>query len=148
MWSLPLPSGITISSLYQGICYIEVWCRLSKFFVPSPDWRMVSISLNTCITSYMLHQDGHFIKVWSELPDFSLTLPQIAEWKSSASLNLLNSFQNLVITLGTISGSLLCAYAVVYSISDLHLTVGDYVLFGTYLSQLYGPLNWLGTYYR
>ncbi|XP_022306806.2 ATP-binding cassette sub-family B member 6-like [Crassostrea virginica] len=73
---------------------------------------------------------------------------QIAEWKSSASLNLLNSFQNLVITLGTISGSLLCAYAVVYSISDLHLTVGDYVLFGTYLSQLYGPLNWLGTYYR
>ncbi|XP_061179768.1 ATP-binding cassette sub-family B member 6-like [Saccostrea echinata] len=73
---------------------------------------------------------------------------QIAEWKSTASLNLLNSLQNTVITFGTISGSLLCAYAVVYSISDLHLTVGDYVLFGTYLSQLYGPLNWLGTYYR
>ncbi|XP_056002863.1 ATP-binding cassette sub-family B member 6-like [Ostrea edulis] len=74
---------------------------------------------------------------------------QVAEWKSTASLNMLNSFQNLVITMGTISGSLLCAYAVVYSISDLHqLTVGDYVLFGTYLSQLYGPLNWLGTYYR
>eukprot|EP00105_Crassostrea_gigas_P040176 XP_019924324.1 PREDICTED: ATP-binding cassette sub-family B member 6, mitochondrial [Crassostrea gigas] len=77
-----------------------------------------------------------------------LTMIKIAEMKSSASLNMLNSLQNVVITCGTIAGSLLCAYAVVHSISDLHLTVGDYVLFGTYLSQLYGPLNWLGTYYR
>ncbi|KAI2660502.1 ATP-binding cassette sub-family B member 6 [Labeo rohita] len=27
-------------------------------------------------------------------------------------------------------------------------TVGDYVLFGTYIIQLYTPLNWFGTYYR
>ena len=27
-------------------------------------------------------------------------------------------------------------------------TVGDYVLFGTYIMQLMGPLNWLGTLYR
>ncbi|XP_034310382.2 ATP-binding cassette sub-family B member 6 [Magallana gigas] len=80
--------------------------------------------------------------------DLAIKDYQIAEMKSSASLNMLNSLQNVVITLGTIAGSLLCAYAVVHSISDLHLTVGDYVLFGTYLSQLYGPLNWLGTYYR
>lgn len=26
--------------------------------------------------------------------------------------------------------------------------VGDYVLFGTYIIQLYTPLNWFGTYYR
>ncbi|XP_033003484.1 ATP-binding cassette sub-family B member 6, mitochondrial, partial [Lacerta agilis] len=35
--------------------------------------------------------------------------------------------------------------------SDLHLCslqVGDYVLFGTYIIQLYTPLNWFGTYYR
>jgi len=42
----------------------------------------------------------------------------------------------------------MCAWAVVYSVKDLHLTVGDYVLFGTYLNQLYGPLQWLGNYYR
>lgn len=26
--------------------------------------------------------------------------------------------------------------------------VGDFVLFGTYIIQLYMPLNWFGTYYR
>lgn len=28
------------------------------------------------------------------------------------------------------------------------LQVGDFVLFGTYIIQLYMPLNWFGTYYR
>ncbi|KAK3108532.1 hypothetical protein FSP39_010045 [Pinctada imbricata] len=80
--------------------------------------------------------------------DEAIKVYQRAEWKSTASLNMLNSMQNVVITSGTLAGSLLCAWAVVHSISDLKLTVGDYVLFGTYLNQLYGPLNWLGTYYR
>ncbi|TSK92882.1 ATP-binding cassette sub-family B member 6, mitochondrial [Bagarius yarrelli] len=30
----------------------------------------------------------------------------------------------------------------------LKYQVGDYVLFGTYIVQLYMPLNWFGTYYR
>ncbi|XP_009442641.1 ATP-binding cassette sub-family B member 6 isoform X2 [Pan troglodytes] len=66
------------------------------------------------------------------------------EWKSSASLVLLNQTQNLVIGLGLLAGSLLCAYFV----SEQKLQVGDYVLFGTYIIQLYMPLNWFGTYYR
>ncbi|KAL5012194.1 hypothetical protein ScPMuIL_010745 [Solemya velum] len=73
---------------------------------------------------------------------------QAAEWKSTASLNLLNSGQNVVITLGLFAGSMLCAWSVIHGLDTLHLTVGDYVLFGTYIIQLYGPLNWLGTYYR
>ncbi|CAG5135636.1 unnamed protein product, partial [Candidula unifasciata] len=73
---------------------------------------------------------------------------QKAEWSSNASLNLLNFAQNIVNTAGLAAGSLLCAWTVVHGINDLHLTVGDYVLFGTYIAQLYGPLNWLGTYYR
>lgn len=32
--------------------------------------------------------------------------------------------------------------------SPRHLQVGDFVLFGTYIIQLYTPLNWFGTYYR
>ncbi|WAQ94586.1 ABCB6-like protein [Mya arenaria] len=56
--------------------------------------------------------------------------------------------QNIVITGGVLAGSLLCAWAVVHELNGLHLTVGDYVLFGTYIIQLYGPLNFLGTYYR
>jgi ATP-binding cassette subfamily B (MDR/TAP) protein 6 len=33
-------------------------------------------------------------------------------------------------------------------INHQQLTVGDYVLFSTYILQLYVPLNWFGTYYR
>ena len=35
-----------------------------------------------------------------------------------------------------------------YMVSEGTKTVGDYVLFGTYIMQLMGPLNWLGTLYR
>lgn len=41
-----------------------------------------------------------------------MSWPQGLEWKSSASLVLLNQTQNLVIGLGLLSGSLLCAYFV------------------------------------
>ncbi|KAH0621212.1 hypothetical protein JD844_022290 [Phrynosoma platyrhinos] len=69
---------------------------------------------------------------------------QVSEWKVNASLALLNQTQNLVIGLGLLAGSLLCAYYV----TKKKLHVGDYVLFGTYIIQLYTPLNWFGTYYR
>ncbi|XP_043302047.1 ATP-binding cassette sub-family B member 6 [Cervus elaphus] len=69
---------------------------------------------------------------------------QSLEWKSNASLVLLNQTQNLVIGLGLLAGSLLCAYFV----TEQKLQVGDFVLFGTYIIQLYMPLNWFGTYYR
>ncbi|KAM4608724.1 ATP-binding cassette sub-family B member 6-like [Polymixia lowei] len=69
---------------------------------------------------------------------------QECEWRSSASLALLNQTQNIIIGSGLLAGSLLCAYLV----TEGHFQVGDYVLFGTYIIQLYTPLNWFGTYYR
>uniref|UniRef100_A0A3B4B3H3 Uncharacterized protein n=1 Tax=Periophthalmus magnuspinnatus TaxID=409849 RepID=A0A3B4B3H3_9GOBI len=66
------------------------------------------------------------------------------EWKSSASLALLNQTQNVIIGSGLLAGSLLCAHLV----SERQFQVGDFVLFGTYIIQLYTPLNWFGTYYR
>ncbi|KAK5890067.1 hypothetical protein CesoFtcFv8_013634 [Champsocephalus esox] len=69
---------------------------------------------------------------------------QHCEWKSSASLALLNQTQNIIIGSGLLVGSLLCAYLV----SEGQFQIGDYVLFGTYIIQLYTPLNWFGTYYR
>ena len=69
---------------------------------------------------------------------------QDAEWKSLASLNVLNSGQNVIITAGLLLGASLCAYRVTQG----QLTVGDFVLFCTYLLQLYMPLNFFGTYYR
>nr|CAG4645401.1 EOG090X02PU [Lynceus sp. MCZ IZ 141354] len=70
---------------------------------------------------------------------------QAEEWKSTASLNVLNTVQNIIMTGGLLAGSLLCVHLVVDVKS---LTVGDFVLFGSVLSQLYTPLNWFGTYYR
>lgn len=60
-------------------------------------------------------------------------------------LNILNTMQNVIISGGLLLGSLLCAYMVV---EKNELTVGDYVLFASYIIQLYVPLNWFGTYYR
>lgn len=98
-------------------------------------------------------------------------LLQLSEWKVSASLGLLNQTQNLVIGMGLLAGSLLCAYFVTENklqvrpgpalprgggpaaggdghVSSRPFQVGDFVLFGTYIIQLYTPLNWFGTYYR
>uniref|UniRef100_A0A3Q0QQF1 ATP-binding cassette sub-family B member 6 n=1 Tax=Amphilophus citrinellus TaxID=61819 RepID=A0A3Q0QQF1_AMPCI len=69
---------------------------------------------------------------------------QASEWKTQASLALLNQTQNFIIGSGLLAGSLLCAYFV----TEGKFQVGDYVLFGTYIIQLYIPLNWFGTYYR
>ncbi|MCI4393517.1 hypothetical protein PGIGA_G00158300 [Pangasianodon gigas] len=69
---------------------------------------------------------------------------QSLEWLTNASLALLNQTQNLIIGLGLLAGSLLCAHFV----TEGKFQVGDYVLFGTYIIQLYTPLNWFGTYYR
>ena len=69
---------------------------------------------------------------------------QVEEWKSSASLIMLNVFQSFVMNGGLLGISLYCAVKV----ADRELTVGDFVLLGTYFTQLMGPLNWLGTLYR
>lgn len=70
---------------------------------------------------------------------------QKEEWNSMITLNILNTIQNVIVCLGLIAGSLLCAYLVVH---EKGLTVGDYVLFASYIIQLYVPLNWFGTFYR
>lgn len=69
---------------------------------------------------------------------------QEAEWKSLVSLNMLNSGQNVIINVGLLLGATLCAYRVTQGI----LNVGDFVLYCTYIVQLYAPLNYFGTYYR
>ncbi|CAH8498844.1 unnamed protein product [Schistosoma turkestanicum] len=69
---------------------------------------------------------------------------QKADWWNAFTLNLLNTIQNVVISIGFMFGILLCARDVVNGI----LTVGHFVLFCTYIIQLYSPLSIFGTYYR
>lgn len=71
---------------------------------------------------------------------------QNEEWKSSVTLNILNTLQNITVSTGLLAGSILCVYLVAYHKDGF--TVGDYVLFASYIMQLYVPLNWFGTYYR
>ncbi|XP_043258660.1 ATP-binding cassette sub-family B member 6 [Colletes gigas] len=70
---------------------------------------------------------------------------QIEEWKTIITLNILNTLQNVIVCSGLLAGSLLCLHMVV---NNQGLTLGDYVLFTSYIVQLYVPLNWFGTYYR
>ncbi|PSC71777.1 ATP-binding cassette sub-family B member mitochondrial [Micractinium conductrix] len=69
---------------------------------------------------------------------------QVEDYKLSASMNALNVAQSVVIYAGMASGLLVCTQG----IADGSLTVGDAVLFVTLMQQLYGPLNFFGTYYR
>ncbi|KIK67026.1 hypothetical protein GYMLUDRAFT_92865 [Collybiopsis luxurians FD-317 M1] len=69
---------------------------------------------------------------------------QILEAQVIISLNLLNLVQNFIITSGLLVGSIIVARRIVRG--ELHTK--DFVIFITYLAQLYGPLNQLGTIYR
>ncbi|KAF5282608.1 hypothetical protein FQR65_LT14203 [Abscondita terminalis] len=66
------------------------------------------------------------------------------EYKVNVTLNGLKTVQNLIVSVGLLIGSLLCAYLVV---EKKNLTVGDYVLFSTYMLQLCVPLNSFGKHY-
>ncbi|EPT00005.1 hypothetical protein FOMPIDRAFT_129886 [Fomitopsis schrenkii] len=69
---------------------------------------------------------------------------QALEYRVIMSLNLLNLVQNLIITLGLLVGSMIVALRVTRGESEPY----QFVFFITYLAQLYGPLNMLGTIYR
>lgn len=70
---------------------------------------------------------------------------QALEYKVIISLNLLNLVQNFIITLGLLIGSLMVAYRITQSPDK---GSREFVMFITYLTQLYGPLNQLGYIYR
>lgn len=70
---------------------------------------------------------------------------QRADWISQTTLNILNLVQGFAINVGFISGAILCAY---YVVKGEQFTVGDFVLYCTYIVQLNAPLNFFGTYYR
>lgn len=60
-----------------------------------------------------------------------------ADYKSQVTYQLLNLMQTFVITLGLMAGCLLCAY----EISQGKRKVKDFVIFLTYLAQLYQPVS-------
>lgn len=69
---------------------------------------------------------------------------QKAEYLVTFSLALMNTIQNLVFMLGLIIACFIAAYQVVTGLRG----VGDFVTLLTYMTQLQGPLNFFGTFYR
>jgi len=69
---------------------------------------------------------------------------QRAEYLVTFSLALMNTIQNLVFMLGLIVACFIAAYQV----TTRQLQVGDFVILLTYMTQLQGPLNFFGTFYR
>jgi ATP-binding cassette subfamily B (MDR/TAP) protein 6 len=63
---------------------------------------------------------------------------QEMEWKSEMTMNLLDTIQNGIIQAGLLIGCCLC----MKRIADKQMAVGQFVLYISYLTQLYGPLNW------
>ena len=73
-----------------------------------------------------------------------ITSYQVEEWKTVASLVVLNSVQFFLLNGALLALGLYCAWLV----WEGELTVGDFVLMGSYFMQLMTPLNWIGTLYR
>lgn len=69
---------------------------------------------------------------------------QRAEYLVTFSLALMNTIQNLVFMAGLIVACFIAAYQV----TDGQLKVGKFVVLLTYMTQLQGPLNFFGTFYR
>ncbi|KAG0209304.1 Homocysteine S-methyltransferase 1 [Mortierella sp. GBA30] len=69
---------------------------------------------------------------------------QKADYKSQYTLGILNTTLNFVIQGGLALGCLLCAKRVAQG----EMTEGGFVMYYTYILQLYGPLTLFGTSYR
>ncbi|XP_060533962.1 ATP-binding cassette sub-family B member 6-like isoform X2 [Cylas formicarius] len=65
--------------------------------------------------------------------------------KANLTLNILHCSQNVVLCAGLLAGSLMAARMATETSTS---TVGDYVMFLSYVVQLYGPLNMFGFHYR
>lgn len=69
---------------------------------------------------------------------------QVKELQVVGSLNLLNLTQNFIITAGLLAGSLVVSYRIAQGRAD----ASEFIVFITYLGQLYAPLHMLGMIYR
>lgn len=106
-------------------------------------WQFIGVdSLLNCETvKQFCAEMKEYYRYRSAVADY-----QKAEYKNSTSLNLLNFIQNLIIGGSMTIGCILIGYFITQPNGGF--TSGDYVMFTTYLLQLFGPLNFFGTLYR
>ena len=107
------------------------------------EWQFIGVDslLNYETVKYYSAEDIEYNRYRN-----ALVVYQQAEYKNTSSLNLLNSLQNGIIGVSLILGTLLIGYLI--SLPGSKYTAGDYIMFTTYIMQLYSPLNFFGTLYR
>lgn len=70
---------------------------------------------------------------------------QQAEQRTLSSLWLLNLFQNLIMNVSLLIGSIYCCWLI---ITKDGLTTGDFVLYASFLLKLYSDFGNLGSFYK
>lgn len=142
-WTLALIVFITMVTYIFFTVWITEWRTKFRREMNELDTASRGRAVDSLLNFETVKYYGN--EAW-EVADYekSISEYQKADWKSNASLNLLNTAQNVVITTGLFCGLWVSAMRV--SIGTL--TIGDFVAFVTYILQLYQPLNWFGTYYR
>lgn len=113
--------------------------RLSNYLDNEMEARAVDSLLNFETVKFYNAERFECKEYTSTVDEF-----QVAEWMSNATMSLLNLGQNFIVQFGLLAGALLSAKRV----SEGEMTVGDFTMLLTYITQLYAPLNWFGTYYR
>ncbi|KAI1724002.1 ABC transporter domain-containing protein [Ditylenchus destructor] len=83
-------------------------------------------------------EEGRFLDAYRKYKD--------AEWKDDLFWQLISFSEQIVTQLGTLFGSLAAAYLVVEPAHNY--TVGDYVLFTSYIMELWWPMNMLAHSFR
>ena len=129
---------------YLSVAVIGTECRTKfkrKMNQADNDQRARSVdSLLNSETVKLYTKEEYESEVFSKF----MTKYQRKEWLSLVSMHVFNINQTLILNIGLMVGSLYSASL----ISQQRMTVGDYILFGTYMIQLAQPLNQLATFYR
>ncbi|MCK9514900.1 MAG: ABC transporter ATP-binding protein/permease [Ottowia sp.] len=139
-----------------------VWIALAAlgiyivFTVLVTEWRMQfriaanqadSEAQNRAVDSLLNYETVKYFgneRFESRRYDHSLTRYQRARLKAQSSLSLLNSGQQLIISVGLVA----MLWRATVGVAAGQLTIGDLVMVNAFMIQLYVPLNFLGTLYR
>ncbi|KAJ1820447.1 ATP-binding cassette-type vacuolar membrane transporter Hmt1, partial [Coemansia sp. RSA 2599] len=133
----------TMSSFMIATVFLAGWRtryrRLANYLDNEMEARAVDSLINFETVKYYNAEEFE-CKEYSQAVDSF----QIASWLSNISVNMMNLGQNLIVQIGLFAGALLSAHRVYLG----EMTVGDFSMLLAYISQLYVPLSWFGTYYR
>jgi ATP-binding cassette subfamily B (MDR/TAP) protein 6 len=142
-WTLAMIIFVTMGSYIFFTIWITEWRTKFRREMNELDTVSRGRAVDSLLNFETVKYYGN--EAW-EVADYerSVIEYQKADWKSNASLNVLNTAQNVVITTGLFCGLWVAAKRVTVGT----LLIGDFVAFVTYILQLYQPLNWFGTYYR